>query len=245
MPITARHFLVVKGGNPPEHNEDAVAFDLARRRFAISDGATTTGFARLWSHLLVDHFVSHADAGPDAWSRWLPTAQQSWLDALRDVSIPWYGQDQFQRGAFATFLAIVLHDGEGKACDWHAEAIGDSCLFHTRGDRLLCSFPLDNSSQFDSLPRLVGSRSLVDEVARERSHSLRGSAQPLDRVWLVSDALAHWCLAQMESASPPWHELTSFLDPASPDERFAGWIEHVRATRGLRNDDVVLLAIEV
>jgi serine/threonine protein phosphatase PrpC len=245
MTLTAKHFLVVKDGNPRDHNEDAAAADPARRRFAISDGATGSGFARLWSRLLVDQFVRHAAGPPDAWSTWLPAAQQRWLDELQGVEIPWYGEEQFKQGSFATFLGVVLLDAEETSRLWQAVAVGDSCLFHTRDGELLKSFPLEKSAQFDCLPGLVGSRSSVGEIVEKRALSTQGSGQPHDRLWLTSDALAQWCLAETESGRPPWQELADFLAPTNSDEQFAAWVDQLRATRGLHNDDVTLMAIDL
>ena len=245
MTITARHFLVVEDGSPPEHNDDSVAADPARRRFAISDGATGSGFSRIWSGLLVDQFVTHADCPPDAWSMWLPAAQQRWLDALSRIEIPYYGEEQFKQGSFATFLCIVLADADETCRRWHAVAVGDSCLFHTRDGKLLSAFPLEQSVQFDCFPRLVGSRSPVAEIAEKWAQSMHGSGHAHDRLWLMSDALAGWCLAETEAHRSPWNELGEFLLPTSSDEQFAVWVEHLRSERGLANDDVTLMAIEL
>jgi hypothetical protein len=244
MSITAREFLVAKAGNPPDHNDDASAADVTRRRFAISDGASESGFSRLWSRVLVDEFVLHSDCAPSEWSIWLPAAQRRWLDEMKHVNIPWYGEDQFQQGSFATFLGIVLSDDETN-CRWHAVAVGDSCLFHTRENDLLNAFPMQKSSAFSSLPQLVGSRSSVKVISDKRSVYAEGSALTNDRLWLTSDALSKWCLAELEEGRPLWQELSDFLAPSTSQEQFADWIDRLRSERGMQNDDVTLVIIDV
>jgi hypothetical protein len=245
MPFTTRSLLIVKDGNPPEHNDDSAAADSTQRRFAISDGATEGGFSRIWSRLLVDQFVLNTDARPDEWARWLPAAQQRWLAELQAIDIPWYGEQQFEQGSFATFLGLVVSELNDSGCSWQAVAVGDSCLFQTRGGKLLRAFPLDKSQQFNTTPKLVGSRSPFVEIADKRSALAEGTAEPDDHLWLISDALARWCLAQTEAGNPPWDELRSLLSPSKPDAAFHEWVNQLRATRGLHNDDVTLLGIEL
>jgi hypothetical protein len=175
---------------------------------------------------------------------------------------------------------------------WQAVAVGDTCLFHTRGAALLRAFPLENSQQFSNAPKLVGARTSAEEVL-DRCHVWPdGSGQSGDRLWLMTDALAQWCLAEHEAGGNPWAELDALLPSSafgkedggegvfpsrygsgaggegilpspfgkgaaaegmlpSPFGRgaggegvlFAEWIEGLRSSRGLRNDDVTLLAI--
>ena len=171
-------------------------------------------------------------------------------------------------------LPPAAHDrmGEGqgvRAYHWQAIAVGDTCLFHTRGAALLRAFPLDDSQQFSNAPKLVGARTPAEEVLNRCLVWPDGRGQPGDRLWLMTDALAQWCLAAHEAGGNPWAELDTLLpSPArgrgaatkSPGEGmlpspacgsgaggegsvFADWIEGLRSTRGLRNDDVTLLAI--
>jgi hypothetical protein len=70
-----------------------------------------------------------------------------------------------------------------------------------------------------------------------------------DRLWLMTDALAQWFLQQAESGGKPWLALDLLVHPAgdeiSSQQAFAAWIEGLRASRQLRNDDVALIAISV
>ena len=243
MPLCEKHYLVVKDGSPAEHNDDASAAHPASGRFAVSDGATESGFSRIWSRILVDQFVHHTAGSPDEWS-WLTPAQQRWLEELKGVEIPWYGEEQFQLGAFATFLGLVISGTNGNR-SWHAAAVGDSCLFHVRNGELLKAFPLDKAADFNSTPKLIGSRSRIDDTVSKRATSLIGTAENDDHLWLMSDALAHWCLAEHEAGQPPWQELSFFLSADYPASDFAAWVQDLRTNRGLHNDDVTLLGINV
>jgi hypothetical protein len=245
MSLRVQHYTLAKDGSPPEHNDDAVAASLERRRFAVSDGAAESGFSRVWSRLLVDQFVNHAVGEPENWSSWLPATQQRWLAELKDVDIPWYGEQQFAQGSFATFLGLMLGESAHDRRQFQAVAVGDSCVFHTRGGELQSSFPLEHSSQFNNTPRLIGSRSPIEEIIEKRASSARDNAEAGDRLWMMSDALAKWSLAEDEAGQPPWSELEHFLAGGCQAADFATWIAALRSGRGLQNDDVTLLAIEV
>lgn len=244
MALTTKQFLVVKDGSPPEHNDDAARADADRGRFAVSDGAAESGFSRIWSKIMVEQFVQHSEASPDEWADWLPGAQQRWLEELKGVEIPWYGEQQFEQGSFATFLGVVVR-AQGKRRLWHAAAVGDTCLFHIRpGEPPLASFPLEESTQFGFTPKLIGSRSAVDEIVQKRAQSSRGIGQPGDHLWLMSDALAKWCLAEDEASRSPWEHLAQLMADATQDS-FAAWVADLRTHRGLYNDDVTLMQVEL
>lgn len=242
--IHVRNYLVVKDGTAPEDNDDAAAADPRRGRAAISDGACESGFSKIWSRVLVDQYVRSHNGLANDWASWFAKAQQQWCDELKDVTIPWYGEEQFRRGAFATFLGLVL-EGTGKRMKYSAEAVGDSCLFHIRGEQLLQSFPLQRSNQFDVVPQLVGSRSPLEEILRDRASSIEGELRQEDALLLMSDALAQWSLTQAESGDPPWKEIVDLVLGGCSDDEFDQWIAWLRAERGLANDDVTLMMIRI
>lgn len=240
---TARTFLVVKDGNAPDEIEDAAEAAAERGRYAISDGASTSGFSKLWSRLLVNHFVLHTEAGIRNWSKWLPEVQAKWLAELKHVDIPWFGEEQYARGAFATFLSMIVSDQEHDVVRYQAEVVGDSCLFHVRGERLIRVFPIERSEDFDSFPKLVGSRCQAMEIEEKRSVSIEGTINSGDQIVLMSDALAEWTLTEHEAHRPPWRELDGLIRAGCTNDQFEGWIAELRARRELRNDDVVCMVI--
>ena len=243
MALSVKYFLVVKDGSPPEHNDDAASADVAQGRFAVSDGAAESGFSRIWSKLLVDQFVSHHAGSPKDWSAWLPEAQQRWLAELQGVEIPWYGERQFADGC-------VRHvSGAGRSRHGIPPA-----LARGRGGRYL-PLPHQRRKAGTGVPlgRLhrVQLHAQADRFAFSRCRD-RGQAfrfRPRfrgtgDRLWLMSDALAKWCLAEDESRRPPWNGLASLIAPDSAAD-FAAWVDQLRSQRGLHNDNVTLMAIEL
>ena len=122
-------------------------------------------------------------------------------------------------------------------------AVGDTCLFHTRGAELLNAFPVDHSEQFDSRPLLVGSRTPPEMVEEDRAVSAQGDAESSDSLWMMTDALAQWFLTEHEDGNQPWTEFESVMATPNAEEQFAEWIKGLRNSKRLRNDDVTLLAV--
>lgn len=230
---------VPKRGHDLGECQDACAIALERGRVAISDGAAESDHAGLWACMLVDEFVS-ADEEALAWPGWIARVQARFAEAVRlptDAEpLPWYLEDRYNQGAFATFLGLTF-DGP----TWRAVAVGDSCLFHERDDELLAVFPLERAAQFDNSPWLVGSRTSPEEVPRSKGVHLLGECRPGDRFWFMTDALAHWFFVEREAGRRPWRELAKVLRRS--DAAFARWVERRRSRRQLRNDDTTLVAV--
>src|SRR5262249_30691725 len=152
-----------KRGHGPQEYEDAFAGNLALGRFAVADGATESAYAGLWARMLVNEFVSTASAEPSCWANWLPALQTQWESAVGQAPMPWYAEMKWQQGAFATFLGLVLEPPR-----WQALAVGDTCLFHIRGGKLLSVFPMDRSIDFVCSPWLIGSRGFTADMMAGR-----------------------------------------------------------------------------
>jgi hypothetical protein len=195
----------------------------------------------MWAQLLVDEFV---ESGLEpAWTSRLPALQQRWARAAfprgEDADLPWYLQARAQQGAYATFLGMILQK-DSTGCRWYALAVGDSCLFQVRGDRLLEAFPVARAADFGNAPWLVGSR---NEPARiERHH---GDVEPGDRFWLMTDALAAWFLRTAEAGGRPWRQLHELEQQPAVEAAFALWVAGLRRGRHLRDDDVTLMSVLV
>jgi len=239
----AHTFWLPRRGNSPAEYEDAFAADEAAGRYAVADGATESCFAGLWARLLVEEFAHQAAGDVAQWPASVPALQQRWDADVRGRTLPWYAEPGVERGASATFLGIVLTATREASSQWQAVAVGDTCLLHTRGAALLRAFPLEHSQQFNNFPRLVGSRMSVEDICGRQHLWADGQGRPADRLWMLTDALAQCCLAEHEAGGNPWAELESLLAAPDAGERFTAWIEGLRDTGRLHNDDVTLLAI--
>jgi hypothetical protein len=240
-PLRWRRLSVPKRGHRPEEYEDAAAGDGGLGRFAVADGATESAFAGDWSRLLAEAFVrdSIMERG---WPEWLPPVRKQWLETVGNRELPWYLEEKFAQGAFSTLLGVELMPAaSGEGWEWRAVAVGDCCLFQVRGNELICSFPIDAASDFNSTPTLIGSR--PNEMPRD--HRAKGRARHGDTFLLLSDALAQWAMRRHEARRPPWPELHAILRNPDADAAFAVWVESMWAGKELKTDDVTVLAIEM
>jgi hypothetical protein len=252
MNTLAEPFCVPKRGNRDEENEDAVApEELAQSqgspaRFAVADGATESLFARRWAKLLVEAVasgrVSVVDFSSDIAS--LRAESEEWVKGL---DLPWYAEEKARQGAYAALIALELTAGEDESSPngcWRAVALGDSCLFHMRGDEILVRFPLDSSTAFDCRPFLLGSIDGGTELLAEKTLRMEGCWIAGDTFYLMTDALACWFLREIEAGNKPIDALRQYADASEP-ARFSTWIESLRDEGGIRNDDSTLMRVAV
>ena len=197
---------------------------------AVSDGASSSIFAREWARLLADEFASgpfdEATAGPR-----IAALGRRWREQVSGRPLPWYAEEKLAQGSHATLLAVTWDLAGGS---WSAHAVGDTCLFVVRDRRLRVAFPLTRSVAFDSRPRLLsthGDRPLAP------FQKAAGTFTGRDRFLLMSDALAVWFLARVEADKQPWDEL-----PAG-DADWREWLRAQRTGGGLRNDDVTCVEV--
>ena len=240
MAVGSRAFWLPRRGNNPDEYEDAFALNDASGHYALADGASEGCFTGLWARLLVEDFVTSAEWDLSRWPSSLAAVQKRWDMDVRARKLDWDADYWVEKGAFAAFLGVVLTQN---VCQWQAVAVGDTCLFHTRNSALLRAFPLDHSDQFGSRPQLVGSRMPAVAAGQRQRLWSDGGGQSGDRLWAMTDSLAKWCLAEHETGGDPWRELESLLASPQEGDYFTPWIEGIRDSGRLLNDDVTLLAI--
>ncbi|MDQ1278940.1 MAG: hypothetical protein QG670_200, partial [Thermoproteota archaeon] len=63
-----------------------------------------------------------------------------------------------------------------------------------------------------------------------------------DEFYLMTDALAKWFLKEYELKKQPWQILT---EKGKNNKKFRRWIDNLRETGEIRNDDVTLMCIKI
>lgn len=246
MRLSTQTFHVPKKGNSESEYEDACfpedCFNghLRTYRCAVADGASESAFSREWARLLVRSFGERSFR--------MEQQQLSWRRAVEGKPLPWYLERKVSDGAHAAFVGLSLRDanpgesGNGQGGGrWRAFAIGDSCLFHIRGDELVKVGPLSKSEEFSNNPLLL-STTHPSSFSRHDSlvNTLSGTWESNDSFYLATDALAQWLLSEEEAARPPW----GFLRQLEPSV-FKRVVPILRESGRLHNDDTTLLRIEV
>jgi Protein phosphatase 2C len=235
-----RALALPKEGHQPEEFEDA--FAAKGGRFAIADGASESSFAREWAELLVEGFVGCGASQVTA--DWLNPLRQRWAAKVDPLELDWFGEEKRLQGAFATFLGLILkRPRQGRDGRWKALAVGDSCLFQVRQDQLVGAFPVRRSADFGVRPALLGSRRPTGGEALAQVTSRVGTWRPGDRFLLMTDALAEWFLRRHEERRKPWRALARHL--CGRGTGLEGFVKRLRDAKGIKNDDVTLLRIDL
>lgn len=249
--LIAQTFWLPKKGNEDEDYEDAFAFDVATGRVAVADGATESSFAARWAQALVRGFVSQLSSlSPQPVAQFLEllnSLQQGWHKSISWDSLPWFAEEKARAGAFSSIVGLAFVGDFQSRQDgfpplrWCALAVGDSCLFHMRQDSVLKAFPLEHSEQFGNRPLLLSSNPVNNQQVWSEVCYAEGEAQPGDVFLLVTDALAHWFLTEREKGAQPWKTVTDL----KTKEAFASFIDGLRESGSMRNDDTTLLMVRV
>lgn len=242
MKVVARTLWLPKRGNSNDEYEDA-AFptDCVEEttnlfRCAVADGATETSFARYWAQLLVEGYVKQIS---------MDELKSRWNESISQKSLPWYAEEKAESGAYAALVGLTLTeeaDGEGT---WSSEALGDSCLFHVRDNRVTRMFPLKKSADFNSRPVLLSSNAGEDADTEKHWKKEEGKFKHGDKFYLLSDAIACWMMKREEEDG----DAASFLASLTSQELLTAFSELQRENIDdegrpmMRNDDVTLMEI--
>jgi hypothetical protein len=257
MRVFAEALWMPKAGNTDSEYEDAYwprhpVEGEGCSRFAVADGATETSFSGIWAKQLVRAYCAGAfDNLHD--SEWLSKLQRKWWSIVRKKPMPWYAEEKLESGTFAALVGLTLHSesAENEHGAWHAEAIGDSCLFQLRGGDILAKFPVQASQDFTNSPVLLSTK--AGENSSLNSLTLaRGEWQCGDHFYLMTDAIAAWFFRAIERHEAPWeiirdldNDLRRPLAQRSGMKSFREWVDMARRQSLMRNDDVTLYRIEI
>ena len=210
MHVVAEAFWLPKAGNTPEEYEDAFwpkkSIDRPTPLFrcAVADGATTTSFSRLWARTLVRAYCRGQLGRGKAFLKHLAPLQQKWKMAVSQKPLPWYAEEKLRQGAFSSLLGLTIRGDQGtEQLQWNALAVGDSCLFQTREDKVITQFPLTCSDQFTNRPALLSSNPSSNNRLADHIYPASGQWQDGDAFYLMTDAIACWFLRAVEGGEAP------------------------------------------
>lgn len=248
-------FWLQKLGNNKSEYEDAFAPKTPRKyekdKFfvALADGATESLFSSEWAEILTSSFVQNPFTTKKKLKNKVDKLGEKWREIINGKYLPWYLEEKVKFGSFSSFLGVKFTQRlkrqsiEGY---WTAIAVGDTCIFQIRRDRLISSFPLKGSNEFGNTPALISSISSKNKIIWEKNvKCIRKNWKVGDAFILATDALAHWFLYHYENKEKPWKSLLKFLEVNNSDEAFELWIDELRKKSQIKNDDVTLLIIKV
>lgn len=207
---------------------------------AVADGATESYAARPWSQTLVRSCLSSGgavdlgdvvDRARSAWSQ--PTV----VDGGVGPGPPsWLADAARARGSWSTLLRVVIGAGEVQAV-----AVGDSCVFVGRDDRL-SSFPIDSADAFGAAPPLVAAEPDLQPRGVVTASTWSVAVRQGDVVLVATDALSEWVLREDAQGRRPLAVLRHAVESS---DAFATWVAAARVDGALRDDDTTCAVAEV
>jgi hypothetical protein len=254
-PISWLSYSIPKAGNRDQENEDALfpASGIGETdsdkpsTFIVADGATQTSFSGVWARCLVEacaknrlnefHFLQSIENARDIW-------QQS----FDGKEIPWHAVEKIRQGAFSALIWLEVHYSPlhpGSAFSWKALAVGDCCLFIARNQSIYLSLPLQNLSDFSQSPVLIPSKKERLDSIKGKIQTARGSLKRGDQIILASDAIAAWIMKQSQSEGLLFLEMIQSFKNANDGIGFARWVNSLRKSGELKNDDTTMIFIEL
>jgi hypothetical protein len=238
-----KFFSTQKLGDLPHENEDNFLVPGNKEdevlKFAISDGATESSFAKQWSNLLVCAYKEKSFE-KDHILETLMQVSESWHSIVDTIDLPWYAQEKKETGSFATFLGITI---DSKAECFEASAIGDCTLFQIRNDALLFTFPVLSLEEFGNTPNLIASNQSYRADIENKISYCKQDIQIGDIILLASDAFAAWIFKQIATGEKPWDYLANILNFENYNTDFQNWLNQKRETSEMKNDDVTILIL--
>jgi hypothetical protein len=246
LKCTFRYISIAKIGNSDYENEDSILVPHFHTnpsdsliRFAISDGATESSFSKEWSNILAGGYLEMSFEPPEL-TNTINTLADSWLSKTSVFDLPWFAQEKWQNGAFATFLGITLSLTHQ---NYESVAIGDCTLFHLRQNTLIHTFPISSSDLFNNTPSLISTNpkyrtDLENTVKYDKGQLLDG-----DALLLASDALAMWIFNKVTRGEAPWPALDILLKSENSKHDFLNWSVDKITNKEMKNDDISLVLI--
>jgi serine/threonine protein phosphatase PrpC len=228
------HHTVGKQPQEPRQNDDYYSPNSFSEEgpFVISDGASESYDAKTWSRLLVRLYRRQ----PEFSSEWVDHATAFYTSSYDVASLSWSRQAAFERGSFATLLAIHANGGQ------QAEilAVGDSLAVLGNGGCFRQSFPYETPEQFAAHPLLISTVKARNAALLESDPRSFRTSWKLDSrasILAMTDALGQWLLSDPAGRYPV---LANLRDR----RQFATLVETERAERRMKRDDTTLLVLQ-
>ncbi len=248
--ITSLH--LPKLGNEETEYEDA--FDVCPEnkygenqtlRVAIADGATESSFSAEWANMLTKCYVRQQVNNIQELCTQIESLSKEWQNNIDVKQLTWFAEEKARMGAFSTLLGLEIDSDAAEISCWHSIAVGDSCLFHIRDNSLKLAFPIQHSSDFNNSLILISSKFEKNMQHWDKALKRDGNWQAGDFFFLTTDALAAWFFREYELGNLPWEILIKFMDDSECDKSFESWVNEMRASSLMRNDDVTCLIIKL
>ncbi len=232
-----------KLGNKESDCEDSFSFRTKQMKFAIADGVSASIFSDIWARSITssavtgnyDFFLDPSTFILDLMQK----AREKWYRKINWDSLPWYLKNKSVSGSYTTLVGLQFAQN-GNHFRYSSFAVGDSVLFHWKGDDQYSSYPLTSPDEFNITPHLVWSGKghpmpIEYKLKAPTIAKKQGVLEKGDTIFLASDAVSKWLMETNR-----FSEVEELIDSSSDMTKlFTKEIDNKR----MRNDDATLVTI--
>lgn len=233
--VYVKSFWMQKRDNLPEEYEDAIEIDKEENSFAIADGATEGIFSREWAEILVENFLVNPTEQLDA--NWMQACYEKFRERVTEKELPWHAENKLiTQGAFSTLATLKIDEARNF---FQLIAIGDSCVFWHDNEGIHF-FPYRTVEEFSNRPYLLCTLPYNNSESLERQCIINNEfSEGSTTFFLATDALSCWFIKDCLDGNKPWEE----LDRINSTEEFENYINLLRDSKAIKNDDVSLIIV--
>ena len=237
--IEVRAFFQGKHSEPGRETEDAFRFDVKRGVVAISDGASTSYRANLWSDMIVEELITKVTTPFDDID-WANLAER--VRTEYPTNEPFFVRSLQNEGSAATALRAVV---EKRDDSWRVsvENIGDGLMVLVEvgpdNTNNIVSWPYSTLAEFPVAPSAYSSSAPHRRGGAPDSANFFCGAG--DQMLLMTDALARY-FCRIGGHSRTINEVFPFLE--SP-KTFRSWSIKAIDDEILEDDDLTLVAVRI
>lgn len=216
--------------------------------FAIADGSSQSFYPSIWAEMLVNKFCQNPEINDQNWQEWLLSIQKDWLveveERVRKAKLenkPIWVTNQnrlsFRESSTSTFIGLQFISDCVKVC-----LVGDSCLFILNDQKLVKSYPVENSIEFSDRPEYLASYAKDNSFTPNFFEVSSKFGKQLHFI-LATDALSEYifkCCEQGEDIFPTLLNISS-------QQEFEHFVATTRNSSSLKmkNDDVTLVVLKL
>ncbi len=256
-------FALAKDLDDVVSSEDACAISPDGTKLAICDGVGGSVIPKPWASLIAQKWINNPLTSLDnaQWNDWLKDSrslwsdwvQNKWLDHVNRYNFlagrPFIDNDSkhqgrveyiLRKGASTTFLGVQIDRDRQEI---QAIAIGDSCMILIQPETgVYRSFPLQDPSEFGSIPHQIGSLDVPNSQVRGIEIAVKKYYRD-EILILATDEFSKWFIKNLKLDPKRTMDIIRGLDL----DRFRELVAQERelGSKYSANDDLTVMMVDL
>lgn len=257
-------FFTVGRGPSTLENDDAFYAASNKGFFALCDGASQSKYSRPWGALLGQQWCEQPLLNPRDVDNWLRKPRknwESWVKGTLKQKLNIFAKDTgnsvedtdhiLEMGAATTFLGLSLLGG--RKAEWHATALGNTCLFIFSNNQYQYReyFQSPRAYSLDGKPVLINSADRNMEQLATKFEVAEGRLNAGDIFIMATQPLAQWILpppsngkgGNADQKQREWSKRVSDLLLLNSQADFENYVRQLPRKSGVLAEDYSMAVI--